>query len=173
LQERATVFNMKGIAIMTSFSLTSSAFGNFQPIPQKYTQDGENLSPPLVWKDLPSGTRELALICDDPDAPRPQPWVHWVIYGIHPALACLAEGVAKGDHVEIDGGAVQGRNTSESLGYDGPKPPQGHGVHHYHFKLYALGEALNLRPGLTKDALLQAIEGHVLSETELVGTYER
>ena len=158
---------------MQTFALTSSAFKDGQPIPVKYTQDGENLSPPLVWSGQPDGTRDLALICDDPDAPRPEPWVHWVIYGIHPALACLAEGIAKGEHAEVNGGAIHGRNTSESLGYDGPKPPQGHGVHHYHFKLYALDEALNLRTGLTKEDLLQAMEGHVLARAELIGTYER
>jgi Raf kinase inhibitor-like YbhB/YbcL family protein len=158
---------------MTSLTITSSAFKDGQPMPRKYTQDGENLSPPLAWQGLPPGTRQLALICDDPDAPRPEPWVHWVIYGIHPALSCLSEGIGKGDHAEINGSALQGRNTGESLGYDGPKPPHGHGVHHYYFKLYALDEAMDLRPGLNKEDLLKAIDGHVLAKAELIGTYER
>ncbi len=159
---------------MASFKLTSSAFNNGQPIPRKYTQEGQNASPPLSWSNLPQDTRELALICDDPDAPRPQPWVHWLIYGISPALAELNERIEKGEHVDIDnGGALQGRNTSDSVGYDGPMPPPGHGVHHYHFRLYALDEALQLRPSLTKEELLEEMEDHVIDQAELIGTYER
>lgn len=148
----------------------SAAFAPGAAIPQRYSQDGENVSPPLTWDGLPPETRAVALIMDDPDAPRADPFVHWVAYGL-PADRSLPEGVPTGSRGE--GGLLQGPNTYGHPGYDGPKPPPGHGVHHYHFKLYALDETLDLALGLDKEGLLRAIRGHVLAEGELVGTYER
>ncbi len=144
--------------------LTSPAFAPGAPIPRKYTGEGEDVSPPLVWSDPPEGTRELALICDDPDAPMPTPWVHWVAYKISPERRSLAEGAQDGFR--------QGRNDFGRRSYGGPMPPRRHGVHHYHFKLYALDIELP-NEELTKAELLERIEGHVLAEAELVGTYER
>lgn len=153
--------------------VTSPAIGQGQPIPTEYTGDGRNISPPLAWSSLPEGTKELALIVDDPDAPRPQPWVHWVVYKI-PAIATgLEQAIAPGLEVPGLAGALQGKNSSGSLGYRGPAPPKGHGVHHYHFKLYALDAELDLDAGADKLVLLAAMQGHVLSEGELVGTYRR
>lgn len=148
-------------------TLTSAAFAAGAPIPQRfaYTGEGENVSPPLAWSGVPAGAQELALICDDPDAPSSEPWVHWVLYGIPASASGLAEGET--------GGAVAGQNGWGEAGWGGPFPPPGHGVHHYHFKLYALDAPVGLAPGATKPALLQAIEGHVLATAELVGTYER
>lgn len=147
------------------FELKSPAFDRQAPIPRRHTGEGEDVSPALEWKGAPQGTKELALVCDDPDAPRPKPWVHWVLYGIPAATTGLAEG--------DEGDAVEGKNDFGRPGYGGPMPPKGHGVHHYHFKLYALDAPAGLEPGATKEQLLAAIRGHVLAETELVGTYER
>jgi hypothetical protein len=153
-----------------SITLTSTAFAGGQPIPARHSAEGKNISPALRWENLPPGTKELALICDDPDAPTPQPWVHWVIYKIAPDATGLEEGVST---EAKPAGAIQGKGTSGEIGYSGPLPPRGHGVHHYHFKVYALGKALDLGPGLDKEGLLSAMKGHVLAEGELVGTYQR
>lgn len=160
----------------TVIAVTSSAFQDGQPIPKKFTEDGEDLSPPLAWTYTPKGTRQWALICDDPDAPTPKPWVHWVIYAIPGEIRSLPQGVEPAERLASLQGALQGKNSwpsGQTIGYRGPAPPKGHGVHHYHFKLYALDRALVLKPELTKEALEAAIEGHILGTGELIGTYER
>jgi Raf kinase inhibitor-like YbhB/YbcL family protein len=154
-------------------SIRSSAFSDRHSIPRRHTGDGEDLSPTLSWSNLPAGTQELALIVDDPDAPRAEPWVHWVIYKIPADVVELAEGVPPTDHPDVPAGAVQGKNTWGTVGYRGPAPPKGHGVHHYHFKLYALDAPLDLKSGLDKHALMIAMSGHILGYGELVGTYQR
>ena len=146
-------------------TITSTAFAAGQPVPKKYTGDGEDKSPPLSWSGVPAAAKELALIVDDPDAPTDEPWVHWVIYKI-PASA---KGLAEGDPA----GAPQGKNSFDNVGYGGPSPPPGHGTHHYHFKLYALGAPLAVQGGLDKKALLSAMSGHIIAQGELIGTYER
>jgi hypothetical protein len=162
-----------------SLEITSTAFAPGASIPTQYTGEGPDLSPPLRWTDVPDGTKELAIVCDDPDAPGREPWVHWVMYGLSPALRELPEGVgretARANKPPLPPGARHGRNSwpSDNLGYRGPMPPPGHGVHHYHFKLYALDAELQLAAGATKAELLAAIDGHVLAQGELVGTYER
>lgn len=156
----------------TTITITSSAFANGAAIPARYTADGQDISPPLQWAGVPAGTKELALICDDPDAPRPQPWVHWVVYKIPPTVGGLSEGISPGPQLSKPFGAVHGKSTTDELGYHGPNPPRGHGVHHYRFRVYALDCSLNLQPGASKDQLLAAMKGHILSEGELVGTYK-
>jgi Raf kinase inhibitor-like YbhB/YbcL family protein len=153
--------------------LMSDAIAPGAAVPRKHTGDGQDLSPPLRWNGLPAGAKELALVCDDPDAPTPEPWVHWVIYKIPAAATSLPEGVPPVEKPPAPAGALQGRNTFGKIGYGGPAPPRGHGVHHYQFRLYALDTPLDLRPGLDKKALLAAMAGHILEESELVGTYER
>jgi Raf kinase inhibitor-like YbhB/YbcL family protein len=146
--------------------MSSSAFEPGGRIPKKYTGEGPDLSPPLSWSGAPEGTAELALICDDPDAPRKEPWVHWVLYKISADRVSLQEGRPEG--------AIEGRNDFGRHGYGGPMPPRGHGVHHYHFKLYALDQQLSInKPGATKAEILRAMEGHVIAQAELLGTYER
>jgi Raf kinase inhibitor-like YbhB/YbcL family protein len=145
--------------------LTSPAFAANGRIPKQYTGEGTNISPPLSWRGVPKEAKELALICDDPDAPTPKPWVHWVVYKIPPTKSGLPENA----HASL----VQGQNDFGTRGYGGPMPPKGHGVHRYQFHLYALDQPLNARAGLTKDQLLEAIRGHVLDEGRLVGVYER
>jgi len=156
-------------------NVVSTAFQQGKPIPQKYTGDGEDLSPPLSWSGVPAGTEQLALICDDPDAPREEPWVHWVIYSIPPETAGLPEGVPRTERPESPPRALQGRNSwpTDNIGYRGPAPPPKDDAHRYFFKLYALDTALSLEPGLTKNELLDAIEGHVLARGQLLGTYDR
>ena len=161
----------KGEKKMT-IQITSSAFTQGQPIPKKYTGEGADVSPPLAWSNLPADAKELALICDDPDAPNGD-WVHWVIYKIPVGTKGLPEGVPPKSKLKEPAGALQGDNSWPSTGYRGPMPPPGHGVHHYHFKLYALDAPLQAEPGLTKQALLERIKGHVLAEGELMGTYKR
>jgi Raf kinase inhibitor-like YbhB/YbcL family protein len=157
-------------------AVTSTAFGNGQPIPKKYTGDGQDVSPPLAWTEAPAGTKQWALICDDPDAPTDEPWVHWVIYGIPAAVRFLPESVKTSAQLSEPKGTLQGKNSwpdGRTVGYRGPAPPKGHGVHHYHFKLYALDGELKLAAGMTKNELLKALDGNVLGAGELVGTYER
>jgi Raf kinase inhibitor-like YbhB/YbcL family protein len=153
--------------------LTSTAFAQGQPIPRKYTGEGANVSPPLSWSALPQGTKELVLICDDPDAPGGT-WVHWVVYKVPAAATGLPEDVASSDPrpPELEG-IVQGKNSFGDTGYGGPMPPPGGGKHRYFFRLYALDSELALEPGLDKVTILEAIVGHILAEGELMGTYER
>jgi Raf kinase inhibitor-like YbhB/YbcL family protein len=157
-----------------SITLQSPAFKQHQPIPRKHTGDGDDVSPELSWTGVPPVAVELALIVDDPDAPTPEPWVHWVLYRIPSKIARLDEHVLPVLHVTQPAGALQGKNSwPKGIGYRGPAPPQGHGVHHYHFKLYALNTPLALEPGADKSALLAAMKGHIVAEGELVGMYQR
>lgn len=150
---------------LKELEISSPAFSPLAAIPQRYTSDGENISPALQWQKVPSETKQLALICHDPDAPLPMGFTHWVIYNIPPDVTELAEG---------DGQAfTEGMNTSGSDGYTGPAPPPGHGAHHYYFWLYALDKALDLKAGLSRVDLLEAIANHVTAQARLVGTYER
>jgi Raf kinase inhibitor-like YbhB/YbcL family protein len=157
--------------------LTSPAFRNETPIPKRFTGDGQDLSPPLQWLDAPAETQSFALICDDPDAPvRPgkeHPYVHWLIYGIPATMHNLPEGVPPIPALPGALSALQGKNSFDRIGYGGPMPPIGHGVHHYHFALYALDIDLDIDPEATKAELLQAMQGHILARATLVGTYER
>ncbi len=171
--ERAAVD--EGDKLMT-MQVHSQEFEAGQPIPRPCTGEGADRSPPLSWSNAPDGTREFALICDDPDAPSAEPWVHWVIYGIAKDQSELPAGLAPDAELESPLVCRQGRNSwtsGQTIGYRGPMPPPGHGTHHYHFKLYALDIVLDLKPGVTKRQLLTAIKGHVVATGELVGTYRR
>jgi hypothetical protein len=157
-----------------SITLTSESFGQGQPIPPRHAETGDNLSPPLAWTGIPDGTKELALICDDPDAPTAEPWVHWVLYKLPADARSLPQGVPTDERPSNPAGALQGRNTwpdGVTIGYRGPAPPTG--VHRYYFKLYALDTKLDVQPGLDKNALLAAMKGHVLAQGELMGTYRK
>ena len=156
--------------------LQSSAFRHGEAIPVQFTGEGVDCSPPLTWTDVPANTREFALICDDPDAPTPEPWVHWVIFSLPAELRGLPEGVATAATLDDPPGAKQGSNTwtdGSTIGYRGPMPPPGHGVHHYYFRLYAVDCRINCQAGSTKSEVLAQLEGHILSMAELIGTYER
>ena len=157
-----------------AIEITSTAFAHGEPIPKKYSGEGVDVSPPLSWSALPDATEQLALICDDPDAPTATPFVHWLIYGIPAAATGLSEdfnGAASRARELV--GAAEGENSFGETGYGGPMPPPGDGKHHYFFKLYALDSDLALKPGLDKQSLEKAIRGHILGKGELMGTYER
>jgi len=151
------------------FKIESSAFAPDAEIPTRYTGDDEDLSPPLAWSGLPSGTKSLVLIVDDPDAPDPAAprmvWVHWVLFNIPPSTTGLSEGVRT-----LPAGTGEGLNDWKRTGYGGPAPPIGR--HRYFFKLYALDEKLHLAGAPTRAQLEKAMRGHVLAEATLIGTYK-
>jgi len=147
--------------------VTSTAFANNDAIPPQYTCSGANISPPLEWSNVPSGTRSVALICDDPDASAGD-WVHWVLYNFPPDIHRLHEDVPAS--LTLTSGARQGINDFEHVGYGGPCPPNG-APHHYHFHVYAIDKRLDLPDNVSKTDLETAILGHVLAEGELVGTF--
>ena len=152
-----------------AFQLTSKAFSNGSPIPRKHTCDGEDVSPELTWIDPPQGTRSLALICDDPDAPVGT-WVHWVLWGIGGKARSLREGLGK--KVSLPEGFQEGMTDFRRPGYGGPCPPPGK-AHRYFFKLYALDTVPDVSSKAGKSELLEAMRGHILEQTELMGTYKR
>jgi Raf kinase inhibitor-like YbhB/YbcL family protein len=151
-----------------TMNLSSTAFENGKPIPSKYTCDGQSVSVPLQWGDPPAGAMSFALITDDPDAPG-STFVHWVIYNLPATARGLPEGV-KTDATLADG-SRNGNNGARRSGYTGPCPPSG--THHYYFKLYALDTMLSLAPGATKDQLLAAMNGHIVAQAQLIGTYSK
>lgn len=153
-----------------SFAISSPAFKAGEFIPARYTDDGQDVSPPLEWSGAPSGTSSLALILHDPDAPRPGGFTHWVIFNLLADSRGLPENMPGKERLES--GAVQGRNDGGSAGYMGPAPPPGK-PHHYHFMLYALDRAFSLGLGAGEKELRAAMQGHILAETELVGLYRR
>jgi Raf kinase inhibitor-like YbhB/YbcL family protein len=153
-----------------AFILTSAAFKDGATIQGKYTCDGVDVSPPLAWSGAPAGTRSVALIADDPDAPGGT-WVHWVLYNLPAEVSELPENIAKVESLDL-GGARQGRNDFRRPGYGGPCPPPGP-AHRYFFKLYALDTRLELKAGAQKKDVEAAMEGHVLGSAQLMGTYAR
>ena len=151
-----------------NMQIKSSAFKNGARISAKHTCDGVDVSPPLEWGKLPAGTKYLALICDDPDAPMGT-WVHWVLYDVPASAGGLPEKLPP--LKELADGTKQGMNDFRAIGYGGPCPPSGE--HRYFFKLYALDGPTGLKPGATKAQLLAAMKGHILAEAELMGKYKR
>lgn len=152
-----------------TIQLTSKSFQAGATIPKPFTGDGADLSPPLQWSKPPAGTESIALICDDPDAPRGT-WVHWVLFNLPSATHELEEGIST--DATLSNGAKQGTNDFGNLGYGGPAPPKGK-PHRYFFKLYALSKKLDLASGATKSELEAAMKGHVLAEAKLMGIYQR
>jgi len=153
-----------------AITLLSSSFAHGQPIPLRHTGDGVNTSPPLMWDGVPANAQSLALICDDPDAPK-KVWVHWVLYGLPPTLADLPEGVPTTP--TLADGSKHGKTDFGTHGYGGPAPPKG-SPHRYFFKLYALDVVLDHLPhGVTKAELLDAMKDHILEVGQLMGTYQR
>ncbi|WP_375539815.1 YbhB/YbcL family Raf kinase inhibitor-like protein [Cylindrospermum sp. FACHB-282] len=148
--------------------LASSAFENNGLIPAQYTCDGADISPPLIWDEVPRETQSLALIVDDPDAPG-KIFVHWVVYDIPPTAGQLPEQISS--IKTLPNGGVQGKNDFGKFGYGGPCPPSG--IHRYFFRLYALDQKLRLAAGASKNQILAAMEGHVLASSELIGRYKR
>jgi hypothetical protein len=148
---------------IADLAISSPAFPALGALPARHSYDGGNVSPELEWTGVPSGTRELAVICHDPDAPLPDGFTHWVVYGIPPS----EQGIKGG------GGAfTEGTNDFGESGYGGPQPPPGHGVHHYYFWVYALDAELGSTPGLSRRQLLDAMSDHIIEQNRVIGTYE-
>ena len=153
---------------MPSLTITSSAFSQGAAIPVQYSCKGRDVSPPLAWSDPPAGTKSFALIVDDPDAPVGT-WVHWVLYNIPPTARGLPE--ASATEAALADGSLNGRTSAGSPGYHGPCPPSG--THRYFFKLYALDSMLSLPSSADKARLLEAVQGHILAQGELMGTFSK
>jgi len=149
-----------------SIQLTSNAFAHEGPIPAKYACTGSDTSPALTWSDPPEGTQSFALIMDDPDA-SVGTWVHWVLFNIPASSRGLTEAIPS--EGTLSDGSLHGKNSGGNLGYNGPCPPSG--THRYIFKLYALDDMLGLSSGADKGELLKAMEGHILAQGELMGTF--
>ncbi len=154
---------------MTNFEIKSTSFENNGKIMSKYAYDSYNMSPPLTWSNPPLGTKSFVLIMDDPDAPS-KVWVHWVIFNIPATSNGFPEGLPK--KIVLPDGSIQGINDFNNNGYDGPHPPQGK-PHRYYFKLYAIDIMLSLDSSAKKENVEQAIKGHILAETHIIGTYKR
>lgn len=150
---------------MNSFKLISPAFEQNKNIPVRFSCKGADIAPPLTWQHAPATTKSFALICDDPDAPKGT-WVHWVVYNLPANITSLSEN----SNIASLGG-IEGINSSNKNGYNGPCPPSG--THRYFFKLYAVDTMLTLKPGATKEELLQALQGHIVGEAELMGTFSK
>lgn len=152
-----------------ALEIKSPVFKEGGSIPPQYTCKGSDISPPLSWSGVPKGTKSMALICDDPDAPG-MTWVHWVVYNISPDKSGLKENLAKSG--TLPDGTLQGITDFHKVGYGGPCPPPG-GHHRYYFKLYALDKKLELKAGATKDILLKSMDGYILEEAQLMGKFKR
>lgn len=159
----------KGGQSSMAFTVSSPAFASGTTIPNAYTCQGPDISPPLNWSGSPTQTISFALVVDDPDAPVGT-WVHWVMWNIPAATNFVPENVSKQERVA--GGVMQGRNDFGKVGYNGPCPPSGKN-HRYFFRLYALGVKLTLPPGTKRKELDAAMEGHILARAEYMGTYQR
>lgn len=157
-----------------SMKLTSPAFRDGQRIPDKFAFVGDNINPALNWTGAPPETGSFALTLIDRDAFTREPFVHWVIYNLPADCTGLPEGLPREERLDEPEGAMHGANSvpRDNLGYRGPVAPAGYGAHRYQFILYAIDEALELEPGLTKAELLKKIRGHILAEAQLNGTYE-
>lgn len=176
---------MNGVGLTAGFLLLAAAAGRgaahlevrtsaFRPggaIPRKFTCDGEDVSPEISWSAAPEGARELALICDDPDAPGGT-FTHWVIWGIPKSVSSLPEGIPAGDGVRSLGSARQGTNGFRVRGWRGPCPPPGK-PHHYHFRVYALSDRIELPAGSAVERVREAMAGRIVAQGEVVGVYGR
>jgi Raf kinase inhibitor-like YbhB/YbcL family protein len=143
-------------------SIASSAFQHGERLADKFAYANDNVSPPLTWSDVPEGTAELVLVCNDPDAPMVGGWTHWVLSGIDSQSSGLDGGTDVG---------VAGTSTFGEEGYGGPAPPSGHGTHHYFFHLYAVDQPSGLPVGATEAEAMAAIDGHIIEQARIVGTY--
>ncbi|MDP4199423.1 MAG: YbhB/YbcL family Raf kinase inhibitor-like protein [Bacteroidota bacterium] len=168
-QQRSYADTSATMVMAQTMTMTSNAFKNDESIPQRYSCQGDNLSPALSWGNTPNGTNSYALVCEDPDAPHGT-FIHWVVYNIPAGEHGLGENIPKKN--VLPNGTRQGKNGAGQTGYSGPCPPAGK-AHRYYFRLYALDSHINIAGDVTRDKLMSAIEGHVLGEGEIMGTYQR
>jgi hypothetical protein len=149
--------------------LTSTVIQQGSEIPAHYTSDGENISPELSWQEFPDKTQSFVLIVHDPDAPRPGGFTHWVLYNIPSTTTHINENISHDE--QVAGLGLQGKNDGGKIGYIGPAPPSG--THRYFFRLFAIDKMLDLAPGATHKQVSASIKGHILAQSELMGTYEK
>jgi Raf kinase inhibitor-like YbhB/YbcL family protein len=168
--EHQTTAQRLGLGAPT-LTVTSASFERDHAIPRKHA-GGHGRSPSLRWTTPPPTTRELVVLAEDPDAPTTKPFVHWIVTGLGSDARELVEG-QPASSARLASGALQGKNDMRKEGYYGPEPPPGHGVHHYHFQLFAVDAPLELKTPIERDQLLNALRDHVVAWGELVGTYER
>ena len=161
--------NTEEECVTNNISVYSDGFENGARLASDYSCDGENISPDLHWEAIPDGTKSIALIMDDPDAPG-RTFVHWVLYNIPASSRGFSGGVKK--NTSLEDGSLQGKNDFGRIGYDGPCPPPGK-PHRYFFKVYALDTKPALKSGITKKQLEKAMSGHILAKGEIIGTYGR
>jgi Raf kinase inhibitor-like YbhB/YbcL family protein len=167
--------NFAEIKTSASLSVSSTAFGQGDTIPHRYSSYDQNASPPLRWTEGPRGTQSYAILTEDPDArTTPLPVVHWVVWNIPTTVSTLREGLPGLDRLEDPMGLRQGPNTGAgNVGYKGPRPPEGDPPHHYHFEVFALDRMLDLQVGANREDLVRAMNGHVLARGELIGLFKR
>ncbi len=154
-----------------TIAVESASFAPGAAIPPRHA-GANGRSPALRWSPPPRSARELLILCEDPDAPTAKPFVHWILTGLPPDVRELSEGQPP-SLAPLSSGAAQGKNDMKRDGYYGPEPPPGHGVHHYHFQIFAVDRALELQAPVDREQLVQALRGHVVAWGELVGTFER
>lgn len=161
---------MLGDTDTQNLTVSSSNFTDGQRLPIDFTCDGKDHSPQLSWGGIPNGVKSFSIICDDPDAPS-KTWVHWVVFNIPSRVNAFPEGISASSLAAM--GALQGNNDFNRLEWGGACPPKGHGVHHYFFTVYALDTLLDLPEGSSRDQIDKAIEGHIVAQGKLMGTYSR
>lgn len=147
-----------------TIDVTSSAFTDGGSLPLTFTADGAGVAPPIAWRNVPESTRSLVLIAEDPDAPFPNPFVHWLVYSLPVTTSSVTSSPP---------GGREGKNSMLESGYAPASPPAGHGIHHYHFQVFALDIALELGDAAGRSALIDAMRNHVIAWGEIVATYER
>jgi Raf kinase inhibitor-like YbhB/YbcL family protein len=154
--------------------IESAAFVPGGRIPERFAKADTNISPPLAWTAGHEGTREFLIVCEDPDAPRLEPYIHWILFQIPAEVLELPEGIPAHAAPKFNGKeARQAKNSAGTVGYSGPHPPQGHGIHHYHFQIFALDRAVSLSEAPSRQELLSAVRGHVTGMGVMIGTYRR
>lgn len=162
---------------MKLLQLTSPSFAANHRIPRRFSGEGEDVSPRLEWSNAPYGCKGYVLLCEDPDAPKSagmeHPFVHWLIYNLGPDISVLPEALPQKSKLILPISATQGINSFGQVGYRGPMPPEGHGLHRYNFTLHALRTDMILPTGLTRDKLLPLVRGHIDQSAVLMGCYER
>lgn len=158
---------------LPKLTITSPAFASMQPIPSTFSDYGEKSSPPLKIAGVPAGAKSIVIICDDPDAKEPKPFIHWVLYNMPATITEVRTAVPGTGQVRQLMNTKQGANSAGSIGYTGPKPPVGDPPHHYHFQIFAVDTMLQLEQAAKKDEVIAAAKGHVLAAGELVGTFEK
>jgi Raf kinase inhibitor-like YbhB/YbcL family protein len=170
---KAPQLSIELVAASSSIAVSSPAFSDNSTLPEMFAATGENISPPLTWEKGPKGTKSYAVIMEDPDVQQDPPFAHWLIYNIPPQTPYLEKAIPPVAQPAKPEGALQGANDRGNIGYFGPKPPPEDPPHHYHFQVFALDKKLDIPFGVTREELLQAMEGHVLASGNITATYDR